>query len=73
MAGAFMVVVRAARATSPHRPHACTLVVGTTVFAMALTYDAASEYVSWVPVALTSAIRRSSASMREGSGFTLRI
>jgi len=51
VAGAFMVVIRAARATSPHRPHACTLVVGTTVFAMALTYDAASEYISWVPVA----------------------
>jgi diguanylate cyclase (GGDEF)-like protein len=50
VAGSFLVVIRAARATSRHRPHASTLVVGTTVFAMALAYDAAGEY-SWVPIA----------------------
>ena len=49
--GMLAVVLRAWRAASPHRPHARTLVAGTTAFALALTYDLASEYFAVIPVA----------------------
>jgi diguanylate cyclase (GGDEF)-like protein len=48
--GMLAIVVRAALASSPHRPHATTLVLGTAAFALSYVYDLASEY-SFVPVA----------------------
>jgi len=48
--GAFAIVRRAARASSPHRPHARTLVAGTAAFALTFVYDLGSEY-GFVPVA----------------------
>ncbi|HEX5725963.1 MAG TPA: diguanylate cyclase [Longimicrobiaceae bacterium] len=48
-AGLIAIVVRAMMA-APGRPHAHTLVVGTTAFSAALLYDLASEY-TFVPVA----------------------
>ena len=48
--GLVVISARAWLAASPHRPHAHTLVVGTTAFAAALAYDMLSEY-DFVPVA----------------------
>ncbi|HYJ80941.1 MAG TPA: 7TM diverse intracellular signaling domain-containing protein, partial [Longimicrobiaceae bacterium] len=48
--GMLALVVRAALASSPHRPHARTLVLGTSAFAATFLYDLASEY-GFVPVA----------------------
>jgi diguanylate cyclase (GGDEF)-like protein len=49
--GFVAIVVRAALAAEPHRPHARLLVVGTAAFAGTMTYDLASEYFDSVPVA----------------------
>lgn len=48
--GMLAIVVRAARAASPRRPHGGTLVLGTSAFAFSFVYDLASEY-GFVPVA----------------------
>jgi diguanylate cyclase (GGDEF)-like protein len=48
--GMLTIVVRAARAASPMRPHGGTLVLGTSAFAFSFVYDLASEY-GFVPVA----------------------
>jgi diguanylate cyclase (GGDEF)-like protein len=48
--GMLLIVLRAFRAASRHRPHARLLVFGTAVFAATFVYDLASEY-DFVPVA----------------------
>ncbi|HEX8242553.1 MAG TPA: GGDEF domain-containing protein, partial [Longimicrobium sp.] len=48
--GMLAIVLRAFRASTPHRPHARLLVFGTAMFAATFVYDLASEY-DFVPVA----------------------